>query len=262
MELAPGVVTPGIFDLRPTMSELPWPDVEGRRCLDLATFDGFFAFELERRGAAEVIAIDIPDLMSLDWTFDSRPETADDLPGLGFPGARTGGGFRVAANALGSSVAWRAASVYDLNPADIGTFDVVFCGSILVHLRDPLRALEAIRRVCRGVLLSSEPIDPWLQLLALRRPVFRLDGSRMCQWWSPNAAGHERLLWAAGFDTMARSRPHVAPYNADPRASQRGEGLRGRAAFLASRAIARTMAPGVLQQAIQARPRHRRPSSV
>ncbi|MHB1891222.1 MAG: hypothetical protein ACYCUF_10125, partial [Acidimicrobiales bacterium] len=50
IELAPGVVTPGWFDLRTVAARAPWPDVRGLRCLDVASSDGFLAFELERRG--------------------------------------------------------------------------------------------------------------------------------------------------------------------------------------------------------------------
>ena len=59
IELAPGLVTPGWFDLRPIVDLMPWPDVRGRRCLDIGTYDGFLAFEMERRGADEVVALDI-----------------------------------------------------------------------------------------------------------------------------------------------------------------------------------------------------------
>src|SRR3954469_15020041 len=67
MELAPGVVTPGWFDLRGILDRMPWPDVTGRRCLDVGTYDGQLAFELERRGAAEVVAIDLSDHAEWDW---------------------------------------------------------------------------------------------------------------------------------------------------------------------------------------------------
>src|SRR5438477_10034130 len=67
MELAPGVVTPGWFDLRPVVERMPWPDVSGRRCLDVGTADGFLAFELERRGAAEVVTTDIADHAEWDY---------------------------------------------------------------------------------------------------------------------------------------------------------------------------------------------------
>src|SRR5437764_13176122 len=72
IEVAPGVVTPGAFDLRPIVDELPWPDVRGRRCLDVGTYDGFLAFELERRGAAEVVAVDLPGHEHWDWELHQR----------------------------------------------------------------------------------------------------------------------------------------------------------------------------------------------
>ena len=36
LELAPGVLTPGWFDLRPILDLMPWPEVAGKRCLDLS----------------------------------------------------------------------------------------------------------------------------------------------------------------------------------------------------------------------------------
>src|SRR6266436_2067445 len=67
IEVASGVVTPGWFDLRGIVGKLPWPDVRGKRCLDVGTSDGFLAFELERRGAAEVVALDIGGHEEWDW---------------------------------------------------------------------------------------------------------------------------------------------------------------------------------------------------
>ena len=74
LELAPGVLTPGWFDLRPIVDRLPWPDVRGRRCLDVGTYDGFLAFELERRGAREVVCTDLPDEQDWDWPPDMRAQ--------------------------------------------------------------------------------------------------------------------------------------------------------------------------------------------
>src|SRR5437764_13148897 len=112
MELAPGVVTPGMFDLRPIVDALPWPDVRGKRCLEVGTYDGFLAFELERRGAAEVVATDIAGHEDWDWSSELRGE-GDAFAELAGP---KGGGFEIASEALGSRVERVLTSVYDIAP--------------------------------------------------------------------------------------------------------------------------------------------------
>ncbi len=253
IDVAPGVTTKGWFDLRHVTEELPWPDVEGKRCLDVGTFDGFYAFELERRGAAEVVAVDIESILLCDWPPDHRAELARD-PQTSVP---TGGtGFRLAAGLLGSPVAWRPLSIYDLDPATVGTFDVVVLGSLLLHLRDPLRALEAVRSVVApdGWFLSVEQIQAWLTLAAPRRPIYTLRGSGPdCQWFNSNAAGHHRMLYAAGFEVAERSKPFVARFNQHPRPPLRSaQELLRRAAF---RGLTGSWQDGVLHRALLARRR-------
>ena len=68
IEIAPGVETPGWFDTRSVLSQIPFPDdLRSKRCLDVGTFDGFWAFEMERRGADDVVAIDVLDPDKWDW---------------------------------------------------------------------------------------------------------------------------------------------------------------------------------------------------
>ena len=58
-----------------------------------------------------------------------------------------GRGFELAAGALGSAVERRLVSVYELSPEAIGgPVDLAFSGAIMLHLRDPVRALERIAR--------------------------------------------------------------------------------------------------------------------
>src|SRR4051795_7659096 len=72
LELEPGVVTPGWFDTRRALASVPFPaSLAGKRCLDVATFDGFWAFEMERRGASETLAIDLLDPTQADWPVNS-----------------------------------------------------------------------------------------------------------------------------------------------------------------------------------------------
>src|SRR5438067_6151311 len=62
IDVAPGVTTKGMFDNRHALSIIPFPDLRGKRCLDVGTHDGFVALHMERQGASEVVAIDLPDL--------------------------------------------------------------------------------------------------------------------------------------------------------------------------------------------------------
>jgi SAM-dependent methyltransferase len=211
MELAPGVVTPGWFDLRSCVDGLPWPDIKGKRCLDVGTYDGFLAFEMERRGAAEVVAVDIPDHADWDWPPFVRAKGTEHMAEIAGP--EKGRGFRIAADALGSSVAKVEANVYGLSPEKLGRFDVVVCGSLLLHLRDPLRALEAIRGVCSGWFMSVEQVSLVLTVLHRRSPVAMLDGvTSDVQWWVPNSEGHRQMLRAGGFDVVDAARPYPEPF--------------------------------------------------
>jgi tRNA (mo5U34)-methyltransferase len=196
MELAPGVLTPGRADHRAEVAQYGIPNsMRGLRALDVATFDGFWAFEMERRGA-DVTAIDIPSWAHIDlplrWREGMRPE--QDVP--------TGDGFRLAAEALDSRVTRRELSVYDLSPDDIGQFDVIFISDLLQHLRDPQRALERVYAVTKpgGVLLLAEEYAPKLERFAdMALMEFRSYASYT--WWMPSTAALKMMLGVAGYET-------------------------------------------------------------
>ncbi len=199
IELRAGVVTPGRFDLRPVAARLPWPELTGLRCLDVGTFDGFWAFEMESRGAAEVVAIDELDVERWDWPASSSGPKAGQYDG--------GPGFEIAKEELGSAVTRVHCNAYEVDRERLGTFDVVFVGSLLVHFRDPIGGLAALRRVCNpgGVLLVVDRIDLALSIASPRGPLARLDGRGRPWWWRPNLAALQRMVESAGF------RPEGAP---------------------------------------------------
>ena len=205
IDLGNGVVTPGLYDTLDECRRVPLPgSLEGRRCLDVGTADGFWAFEMERRGAAEVVAIDIDDPADYDW-----PARADEDELARFrqnhPDHRRA--FGLAAGALESRVQRVDARIYDLDPENHGEFDFVFMGSLLLHLRDPAGALMAIRRVARGQLLSVDSISPLLTLLHPRQPIARLEAPGWPLWWVMNVAAYRRLFETAGFTAIESGRP-------------------------------------------------------
>lgn len=249
LELPGDVVTPGWFDLRGVLGKLPWPDVRGRRCLDVGTYDGFFAFELERRGAREVIATDIGDHGDWDLPVAARAGAGEKLAELA---GEKGLGFEVARRALGSNVERRIINVYELSPEELGTFDVVVCGSLMLHLRDPVRGLEAIRSVCSGWFMSLEEVSLGLGVWFRRRAIAEMRlSANLGQWWVPNRAGHARMAEVAGFDVVTQVGPFAEPFGVGhpPRAA----GVGGVARRIARRLL--TGGDGVPHSALLARPR-------
>jgi tRNA (mo5U34)-methyltransferase len=139
IEVRPGLVTPGINDSPHNLQMLELPaECAGMRVLDIGARDGYFSFELERRGA---------DVLAIDY----------------MPPEQTG--FPIAARLLGSRVVFRQANIYQLTPAEIGTFDLVLFLGLLYHLPDPMRAIRIVRRLCRGrMYLETLVIDEGLLL--------------------------------------------------------------------------------------------------
>lgn len=203
LELGDGVVTKGIFDHRGLEDRHLVPaDLSGKRCLDVGTMDGYWAFTMERRGAAEVVALDLEDPEALDWPVRVRARTVKTMDETK---ARR---FELASQALGSSVRRELRSVYQVD-TDMGMFDFVFCGDLLVHLKDPVTALERLRRVCGDVLVVCTPVEEVLG--HRRRPLARVDGISDFAWWTPNTAGLRRWVEAAGFERIETGRPFALP---------------------------------------------------
>jgi len=120
------------FARRLRLLQIP-KDMTNMRVLDIGTWDGFFAFEFERRGA-KVLAID-------NWNDDKQFAT-----------------FMFARKQLGSKVEYKKMDVHDLDPSLVGKFDLVFFAGMLYHLRYPLKVLEKIRSVTEGCLIMETVI--------------------------------------------------------------------------------------------------------
>lgn len=203
IELAPGVVTPGTFDLRDQMGRYGLPEsLEGLRALDIGTQNGFWAFEMERRGAAEVIALDLDDERELDWPPRRRAQIGEQMRDEGLRLARGKAGFELAKEALGSKVERVTSSVYAARASELGTFDLVFCGSVLMHLRDQLLALERIAELCRGTFISAEEYDRRSGFAPLPVSRYLADRPSAVVFWLPSARTWRRMIWTAGFDEV------------------------------------------------------------
>jgi hypothetical protein len=100
-------------------------------------------------------------------------------------------------------------SVYDLSP-ELGSFDFVFCGDLLVHLRDPVLAVERIRSVCEGSAVIANNIKRFR--LREGAPIAELDGVDQFVWWHTNLAGLVRMVRAGGFSRVDAEAPFELPF--------------------------------------------------
>jgi tRNA (mo5U34)-methyltransferase len=217
IDLGPGLASHGFFDHRSVVDRYGLPtSLAGLTALDIGTADGFWAFEMERRGADRVVASDIATYGDFDWL----PHIRDGL-GAQLDTPRRGY-FDLAHRMRGSRVEYRVCSVYDLSPTSVGEFDVVFCGSLLLHLQNPVKALSAIRSVTRGMAIIETLVDPYLERHSKGRPWMSFghreaetaEGKQLgeaCVYWSFSTAALKEMLTYAGFTTIESRKPFALP---------------------------------------------------
>jgi tRNA (mo5U34)-methyltransferase len=199
IDLGHDVVTPGTVDLRGQIELHGLPSsLAGMRCLDASSGDGFWAFEMERRGAAEVVSVDVSRLSDKDMAVSARRQLLEeDLD------KDTDAGFKIAQRALGSRVVRTAISAYALSPQTVGQFDLVFASDLLKRFRDPQLVLDRMRSVCRGTLYAAEDLNEGLEPLGdacLAEYSLSVDGQP--SWWYPNRNTVARMVSMAGFEAV------------------------------------------------------------
>src|SRR5579863_2683213 len=178
IELPDGSVIPGLQtleELRERIARYPIPlDLRGKRVLDIGAWDGWFSFEMERRGAT-VVAVD-----------SARQQT-----------------FFEAKKMLNSKVEYIVEDVCYLSPRDIGYFDIVLFFGVLYHLKHPLLALERVCELttdmaCIETLVTDDPPQPNAIPLLEFYETTELAG-QFDNWCGPNTSCLMAFLRTAGF---------------------------------------------------------------
>jgi tRNA (mo5U34)-methyltransferase len=185
------------------------PDVKQKACLDIGCSSGFFSLKLKELGAGYVLGVDQGEqVLAIEQA-------------------------RFAAQCLGWNAEFQPMSVYDAHALN-RQFDLVLFMGVFYHLRHPLLALEAIRKVCRDTLIIQTittahetsldrtviPVpmrDAGLRSSDLNRPDFPLmrfvegglDGDQSC-WFIPSLEAVLALLRSSGFqpEQLDRSNAH------------------------------------------------------
>ena len=166
-ELPDGTLIQGVCDLpglKNRIGQFPIPqNLQGKRVLDIGAWDGWFSFEMERRGA-DVLAID-------NW----------DNPR-----------FHQAKALLNSRVEYRQMDIYDLTPQRVGRFDIVLFMGVLYHLKHPLLALE---RVC-ALTTEMAAVDSFI-LCEEHRPGEKVDERPVMEFYETSEFGGQTDNWVA-----------------------------------------------------------------
>ena len=124
--------TPGVArDHRYRIPALP-EDFSGMSVLDVGTFDGFYAFLAEARGARRVTAVDNEQYRV--WV---KSRWGVELDG--------GEGFMAIRELLDSKVEYCRLDAFDLDQLD-EAFDLIVCFGILHRVDNPLGLLNVLRR--------------------------------------------------------------------------------------------------------------------
>ena len=187
---AAGIYTPGVArDHRYRVSTLP-SDFGGMSVLDVGTFDGFYAFLAEDRGADRVVAID-----NEQYRLWVASRWGVELAG--------GEGFRTIHRLLDSGVEYRRMDAFELDRSD-ERFDVVYCFGILHRVENPLGLLRVLRgRTASGGIVLVEtygvrPADRDERAIRASRPgeVYARDEF---VYWGFGTIGLQRLARIAGF---------------------------------------------------------------
>jgi tRNA (mo5U34)-methyltransferase len=195
-EIVPGVRTKGYYNPSLQVKRGRFPEsFAGKSVIDIGSWDGYCAFEAERRGAARVLATD-------SWAWQGR-SPLPHRPGDPTPRFGSKRGFDLVHEARNSKVESREIDAMDLAPEAVGTFDVVLFLGVLYHLPHIFLGIQRVASVCDELLILETETD----MLLSRRPAVAFYpsgelGGDESNWWAPNLQALTGMLMVAGFKNV------------------------------------------------------------
>jgi SAM-dependent methyltransferase len=124
IELSNGLTTRGSVDSRARIALLEKHlDVRGKRVIDIGCNSGAYCFWAKKRGAREVVGVDILEKRIVQARTLAQHEKAD--------------------------ISFQMRGIAELG--DLGPFDVVMCFAVLTEVPDLLGALSALKKAIGGV---------------------------------------------------------------------------------------------------------------
>lgn len=208
IDFSDGVLRKGAWDLRDhEQAYLGGCDVGGKRVLEVGPASGFLSAYLASKGA---------DLVVFDLPLGSASELVpfseiDDMDEFATGARRSVEQLRNSWWLTKRKLGFKASAVYaDIYapPSDLGRFDVTVFGSILLHLANPFRALQAFAATTDSTIVVTDVLgvqslspETGQSLYGSANMIFAPSPlpSGIVHWWalSPNAIRH--MLHKLGF---------------------------------------------------------------
>ena len=203
-----GLMT-GEWDLREGVDDyLGHESVRGLRVLEVGTASGFLCFEMERRGA-DVVAYDLSSSTPWDIVPFARLDLAEIASRRAAHIVKMNNSWWLCRHAYRSAARVAYGTVYSI-PGTIGQVDLCTFSAVLLHVRDPLLALQnattlnprtiVVTELSRRRKLGLLPERPSQR----RSPLFVPDAAKaepVETWWSFTPESISNLLSIVGYRT-------------------------------------------------------------
>jgi SAM-dependent methyltransferase len=197
----------GDYDIGRDIVAYKFPEnMRGMSVLDIGTGAGWFATYFEQCGA-EVTTVDARGYSDFDVVGRAEyPDISTEKPvpdrilpdGRAIYYSSVSKGFWIMKEILGLKAEYVNSRIYDVTEVLKGRkFDLVFIGAVLMHLRDPIGALMAMRPLCAGQLIATSGLLPGDE-----PPTMRMFEADLISWWLPNKRCLIRWFKAAGFSKV------------------------------------------------------------
>lgn len=153
------------------------PDLSGQRVLDVGSNAGYDPFMFNLRGADYVLGCEPFEFIEQARFLESVYQTGVDLQKIG----------------------WQ-----DLDPKELGSFELVHCHGVLYHEKNPVELLQRLYEMTApgGTLLLGSMMLAEPELTELARFVPGAYFGDETWWWVPGSAALHGMIEAVGFSVQ------------------------------------------------------------
>lgn len=162
-----------------TMLELGL-DFKNKKVLDIGCFDGYYSFMASKMGASSVVGIDIGPWKQQLW--------------------KTHFDYVMQKDNIHNTYSFQ---MDFFNWTDSTTKDIVLFMGVLYHLKNPILALEKLRKITAGKLVLESHIDcNDLNYPAMKYYPGKELNNDPTNWWGPNAECIQEMMTTCGFKNI------------------------------------------------------------